>query len=114
MKPIIRMEKDAECSICLEVMFESNATELGCGHLFHFSCVDQWFKVKSTCPICKTHVETRHLWTMFVRDDSSPLAEIPAWLRCDNVLDNCLGVDLTESLELDDGECLENTSTSLP
>ncbi|XP_073301064.1 putative RING-H2 finger protein ATL21A [Primulina huaijiensis] len=43
------------CPICLE---EYNPTEtvksiIECGHCFHDSCIDQWLRTHSSCPICR-------------------------------------------------------------
>lgn len=40
------------CAICQE---EGNANkfETPCGHFFHRPCIQQWFKTKSNCPMCR-------------------------------------------------------------
>lgn len=56
-----------ECSICLEVIqikkkkfnFRNNFIKLKCNHIFHKSCINEWYKVcknKKTeliCPYCR-------------------------------------------------------------
>jgi hypothetical protein len=46
-----------ECAICLEE-FQKNdgVANLPCNHLFHISCVQEWFKNNTTCPICRDNV----------------------------------------------------------
>ncbi|KAK9076367.1 hypothetical protein SSX86_004701 [Deinandra increscens subsp. villosa] len=47
--------EDATCSICLS---EYNAKEIvrcipECRHCFHAECIDEWLKMKGTCPVCR-------------------------------------------------------------
>lgn len=40
------------CAICQEEV--SCATRIrACGHLFHGSCIDQWFQMNPRCPVCR-------------------------------------------------------------
>ena len=43
------------CSICLADYKEVDMVLLlpNCGHFFHDKCVDQWLKLRPTCPICR-------------------------------------------------------------
>lgn len=42
------------CRVCLEEFQDGDALRLlPCLHKFHTSCIDQWFKHSSACPICK-------------------------------------------------------------
>ena len=46
-----------ECSICLErYKVDDSITELPCSHLYHRSCIEQWFveETNNNCPICRT------------------------------------------------------------
>lgn len=47
-------ESTQPCSICL-TDFEngSECSKLECGHFFHRQCLEDWLKVKNTCPICR-------------------------------------------------------------
>ena len=50
------------CMICLEPFSTSSHNyqipkRLPCCHEFHSECVDQWFTVKPTCPICRVPIE---------------------------------------------------------
>lgn len=43
------------CAICQEEV--SCATRLRtCGHLFHGSCIDQWFQLNPRCPVCRDDI----------------------------------------------------------
>lgn len=43
------------CSICLMDYVESDLLRVlpHCGHFFHAKCVDPWFTMRLTCPICR-------------------------------------------------------------
>jgi len=40
-----------ECAICLSDC--STRSYLRCGHFFHKRCLDSWFAVRNTCPMCR-------------------------------------------------------------
>lgn len=45
--------KDCEtCPICLLAIVNDKVITC-CGHIFHDSCLDIWYKTHSTCPICR-------------------------------------------------------------
>jgi len=47
-----------DCPICLtELCSGEKARQLGCGHVFHRSCIDLWLYRQASCPLCKTDVE---------------------------------------------------------
>ena len=53
-------EDPKECVICIDEI--ENGTEgifyhPGCGHTFHWECIEEWFSKKKSCPMCR--VETR-------------------------------------------------------
>ncbi len=41
------------CSICLEVDKKDVKILDKCQHAFCVSCIDKWFEVRKTCPLCK-------------------------------------------------------------
>jgi hypothetical protein len=51
---------DATCTICLQDYTNGAALRvLSCGHHYHQSCVDDWFRIQATCPLCvRSIVET--------------------------------------------------------
>ena len=50
---ILDDDLDYNCSICLENLSKNDEiTTLGCNHIFHKNCIDNWFINHSTCPLC--------------------------------------------------------------
>jgi hypothetical protein len=50
-------EEEGTCSICLGEFVEGEELRLlGCLHVFHQRCVDQWLAVSRECPLCKRDV----------------------------------------------------------
>ena len=51
-------EDNCECSICFESdVISENGGALPCKHTFHKECIKQWFKMKNTCPYCRTNID---------------------------------------------------------
>ncbi|GER46243.1 RING/U-box superfamily protein [Striga asiatica] len=48
-----------ECAVCLSEFEEKEIVRLlpGCGHSFHVSCIDVWFRSHTTCPLCRSPAE---------------------------------------------------------
>lgn len=46
-------EDPIECSICCGQLVESPKERLACGHLFHSHCINVWFQLQHTCPMCR-------------------------------------------------------------
>ena len=45
-----------ECAVCLAEAGDGEAATrlvLGCGHGFHAECIQAWFRVSTTCPLCR-------------------------------------------------------------
>ena len=44
------------CSICIQLFNtrETNISELVCRHRFHSGCIQEWFRVRNNCPVCRT------------------------------------------------------------
>ncbi|KVH89033.1 Zinc finger, RING/FYVE/PHD-type [Cynara cardunculus var. scolymus] len=54
---------DASCAICLS---EYNVKETvrcipECRHCFHAECIDEWLKLKGTCPVCRNSPSPAHV-----------------------------------------------------
>ncbi|XP_042498173.1 E3 ubiquitin-protein ligase At1g63170-like [Macadamia integrifolia] len=46
--------ENLECCICLaRYKDKEEVRQLPCSHIFHQSCVDQWLRIISSCPLCK-------------------------------------------------------------
>mmetsp|Transcript_89878 Transcript_89878/g.159915 ORF Transcript_89878/g.159915 Transcript_89878/m.159915 type:complete len:447 (+) Transcript_89878:91-1431(+) len=47
-----------QCMVCLsDFDAEDKVRRLPCGHVFHSSCIDEWLRRCTDCPICKTNVD---------------------------------------------------------
>ena len=58
-KDVVKEEKDI-CPICiLNYEIKEELIILGCKHVFHSSCIQEWIKLNSTCPICRCGVQTK-------------------------------------------------------
>jgi len=42
-----------ECVICLNDIRSRPQTKLSCGHEFHTQCIEDWFRQKTECPMCR-------------------------------------------------------------
>jgi hypothetical protein len=51
-----------DCAVCLTELGDDGlpAARLvpGCGHGFHAECIEAWFRVNSTCPLCRAAVQS--------------------------------------------------------
>jgi predicted nucleic acid-binding Zn ribbon protein len=51
--------KDENCTICVSEIEEGEQiTELECKHILHTSCITEWVKYKSECPVCRHAIKT--------------------------------------------------------
>lgn len=57
------------CSICLEE-FGCDTEFLPCAHEFHTKCINEWLKIKSTCPVCRHNTNRQN------NDDLEDLEDI--------------------------------------
>jgi len=54
---IMREKMNEDCPFCLEKISEKPIAITSCGHIFHKSCLDEWFnREKDTCPNCCAHI----------------------------------------------------------
>lgn len=50
-------ETQQQCMVCLSEFAEGDLLrQLGCDHLFHKDCIDEWLQRSASCPICKQAV----------------------------------------------------------
>ena len=52
------MNRDLDCSICLEVF--KLPIVLSCGHTFCRNCIENQKKNSSKCPLCRTQISWGH------------------------------------------------------
>ncbi|KAK9674451.1 hypothetical protein RND81_12G233400 [Saponaria officinalis] len=53
--------KKIGCPICLKEGYEDEeiCKKLpSCNHVFHCECIDQWFKIRFSCPVCRLDFRT--------------------------------------------------------
>ncbi|KAH8739434.1 ring finger [Cryptosporidium ryanae] len=47
------------CVICLNnIKDEDLIRSLPCSHIYHHNCIDEWVKIKSSCPLCNTSLDS--------------------------------------------------------
>lgn len=48
-----------ECAVCLSSLEDEDMVRLlpNCSHIFHAECIDKWFGLHTTCPICRTEAK---------------------------------------------------------
>ncbi|CAK0830722.1 unnamed protein product [Prorocentrum cordatum] len=53
------LDDHTDCCICMVELAHDGCGEARatpCGHMFHGSCLDSWFKVNRTCPLCRADI----------------------------------------------------------
>ncbi|ORM39394.1 ERAD-associated E3 ubiquitin-protein ligase HRD1 [Babesia sp. Xinjiang] len=53
-------ERDGTCIICRDD-FDDDSRKIDCGHVFHLSCLKSWLFQHSTCPTCRTPIESNDI-----------------------------------------------------
>jgi hypothetical protein len=50
------------CTICISRFhLNEKITEMECTHIFHTSCISEWVKYKSDCPVCRKSIKTKKI-----------------------------------------------------
>ena len=58
-----------QCSTCLELLAPGDdLTSTPCGHVFHVTCVVQWFETKKNCPQCRHPARESTLRRIFLAE----------------------------------------------
>ncbi|KAK1304936.1 E3 ubiquitin-protein ligase ATL4 [Acorus calamus] len=49
-----------DCAVCLSTFEAEDRLRLlpSCGHAFHSQCIDAWLRSASTCPLCRSQIES--------------------------------------------------------
>lgn len=63
---LAKLQKCATCVVCQDLLFEPYS--LGCGHVFCYSCLRDWFRQKKTCPECRARVKHQPAPAYLIRD----------------------------------------------
>ena len=45
------------CPICIQYVRADGVRLEACGHTFHGSCLVEWFRRATTCPMCRTELD---------------------------------------------------------
>lgn len=91
---------DTNCSICQESLLESGTRITHCGHVFHNTCISEWFTRSVFCPMCRHDIRSV--------DHPAPTSSVPVStpLRASNPLAEWMPVgyptDHTEGTEESD------------
>ena len=67
---IIEEKEKEECIICLDEV-ETQWRELGCHHLYHKKCIEEWMRVSDRCPLCMKSIrvsEVEEIHRRIIRD----------------------------------------------
>ncbi|KAF3942173.1 hypothetical protein ABW19_dt0208508 [Dactylella cylindrospora] len=62
---LAKLQKCVTCVVCQDLLFEPYS--LGCGHVFCYSCLKDWFRQKKTCPECRAKVKVQPAPAYLVR-----------------------------------------------
>ena len=44
---------EEQCLICFENLSSNKTESFLCQHTFHRNCLEEWFKIERTCPLCR-------------------------------------------------------------
>ncbi|KAK6350821.1 E3 ubiquitin ligase [Orbilia javanica] len=63
---LAKLQKCATCVVCQDLLFEPYS--LGCGHVFCYTCLRDWFHQKKTCPECRARARHQPAPAYLIRD----------------------------------------------
>ncbi|CAF1222707.1 unnamed protein product [Adineta steineri] len=67
-----------QCLICLENLSSNKTETFSCQHTFHRNCLEEWFKIERTCPLCRQGNDNVYRRRRQTRDDGKRNADIPS------------------------------------
>ena len=56
---------EEECSICLQVITDTNKCTLSCNHTFHADCIINSIIHKNKCPLCRINIVSNPSFTEY-------------------------------------------------
>ncbi|KAJ3691833.1 hypothetical protein LUZ61_020997 [Rhynchospora tenuis] len=58
--PLHRQDSTESCAVCISEFTHGEKVRVlpQCGHRFHLECIDMWFGSHSTCPLCRSDVNS--------------------------------------------------------
>eukprot|EP00915_Cephaloidophora_sp_WS-2016_P008153 GHVH01011280.1.p1 GENE.GHVH01011280.1~~GHVH01011280.1.p1 ORF type:complete len:556 (+),score=63.55 GHVH01011280.1:13-1680(+) len=53
------VDRQDTCIVCRETLYvdSGDPVELGCSHVFHYSCLKSWYTQQQNCPICRSEID---------------------------------------------------------
>ncbi|XP_004510739.1 probable E3 ubiquitin-protein ligase RHY1A [Cicer arietinum] len=48
-----KLESESMCCICLGDLSNGSKMTQPCSHVFHQHCINKWFNISKTCPLCR-------------------------------------------------------------
>lgn len=48
-----KMNELKNCAICLDIVCINSVDLTPCTHVFHWTCIAEWYKISKTCPVCR-------------------------------------------------------------
>ncbi|KAJ7524459.1 hypothetical protein O6H91_17G006600 [Diphasiastrum complanatum] len=75
----------SECMICLSDFQDGEMIRVLpiCGHLFHMQCVDVWFHLNTSCPVCRHNIGQGVAISASVCDEEIP-EQVPEQVSASN------------------------------
>ena len=54
-----KSHEEDHCAVCLSEFGDTEKAKLlpNCNHYFHKDCIDIWFRLHTSCPVCRTRVQ---------------------------------------------------------
>jgi hypothetical protein len=43
-----------ECPVCYTSLYKGKTCKTTCNHVFHAKCLKKWYKLKTSCPMCRS------------------------------------------------------------